>query len=194
MRKNNSNIVLGRLWNHRFFNYMALTREQKQTIIKDLETKIEKQKSIVFMDFSKIKVKELAKLRENLKNEGSEMKVAKKSLMEIALKNKNIELDSKKLEGEVAIVFGYQDEIAPSKIVYQFSKENVNAKILGGFLENKFCEMADVIKLAELPSKEQLLGMLVGTLSAPATNLVGVLSGNMRKLVIALSQIRDQKA
>jgi large subunit ribosomal protein L10 len=173
---------------------MALTREQKQTIISNLETKIEKQKSIVFMDFSKIKVKELAKLRENLKKEGSEMKVAKKSLMEIALKNKNIELDSKKLEGEVAIIFGYEDEIAPSKIVYQFSKENVNAKILGGFLENKFYEMADVIRLAQLPSKEQLLGQLVGTLSAPATNLVGVLSGNMRKLVIALSGIRDQKA
>lgn len=186
--------MLGRLWNHRFFNYMALTREQKQKIITDLETKIDKQKSIVFMDFSKIKVKELAKLRESLKKEGSEMKVAKKSLMEIALKNKNVSLDSNKLAGEVAIVFGYEDEIAPSKIVYQFSKENANAKILGGFLENKFCEMADVIRLAELPSKEQLLGMLVGTLSAPATNLVGVLSGNMRKLVLALSQIRDQKA
>lgn len=146
------------------------------------------------MDFSKIKVKELAKLRGNLKKEGGEMKVAKKSLMEIALKNKNIDLDSKKLEGEVAMIFGYQDEIAPSKIVYQFSKENQNAKILGGLLENKFCEMADVIKLAELPNKEQLLGMLLGTLSAPATNFVGVLSGNMRKLVLALSQIRDQKA
>lgn len=173
---------------------MPLTRDQKQVIITDLEKKIEKQKSIVFMDFSRIKVKELSKLRENLKQEGSEMKIAKKSLMEIALKNKNIELDSKKLEGEVAMVFGYEDEITPSKLVYQFSKENANAKILGGFLENKFCEMADVIRLAELPSKEQLLGMLVWTLSAPASNLVGVLSGNSRKLVQALSQIRDKKA
>lgn len=146
------------------------------------------------MDFTGIKVKELAKLREGLKENGSEMKVAKKSLMEIALKNKGVELDSKKLEGEVAMVFGYEDEIAPSKAVYQFSKENQKAKILGGFLENKFYEMADVIKLAELPSKEQLLGMLVGTLSAPATNLVGVLSGNMRKLVFALSQIKEKKA
>ncbi|MFZ3054917.1 MAG: 50S ribosomal protein L10 [Minisyncoccales bacterium] len=173
---------------------MPLTRNQKQNIINDLESKIEKQKSIVFMDFTGIKVKELAKLREGLKENGSEMKVAKKSLMEIALKNKGVELDSKKLEGEVAMVFGYEDEIAPSKAVYQFSKENQKAKILGGFLENKFYEMADVIKLAELPSKEQLLGMLVGTLSAPATNLVGVLSGNMRKLVFALSQIKEKKA
>jgi|WetSurMetagenome_2_1015567.scaffolds.fasta_scaffold155835_2 large subunit ribosomal protein L10 len=173
---------------------MPLTRDQKQNIINDLESKIEKQKSIVFMDFTGIKVKELAKLREGLKEQGSEMKVAKKSLMEIALKNKGIELDSKKLDGEVATVFGYQDEIAPSKAVYQFSKENQKARILGGFLENKFFEMADIIKLAELPSKEQLLGSLLGTLSAPATNLVGVLSGNMRKLVFALSQIKEKKA
>jgi ribosomal protein L10 len=54
--------------------------------------------------------------------------------------------------------------------------------------------MGDIIKLAELPNKEQLLSMFVRTISAPATNLVGVLSGNTRKLVLALSQIRDQKA
>lgn len=163
---------------------MALTREQKQNIINDLESKIEKQKSIVFMDFTGVKVKELAQLRETLKESGNEMKVAKKSLMEIALKNKNIGIDSKKLDGEVAMVFGYEDEIAPSKLVYQFSKANQKAKIIGGFLENKFYEMADVIRLAELPGKEQLLGMLLGTMSAPATNLVGVLSGNMRKLSV----------
>ena len=57
---------------------MPLTREQKQNIINDLEKKIEKQKSIVFMDFTGIKVKDLAKLREKLKEGGSEMKVSKK--------------------------------------------------------------------------------------------------------------------
>lgn len=170
------------------------TKEQKQNIVNDLESKIEKQKSIVFMDFSGVKVKDLAQFRDKLKEEGNEMKVAKKSLMTIALKNKGVELDSKRLNGEVAMVFGYEDEIAPSRMVHQFSKENQKAKILGGFLENKFYEMADVIRLAELPSKQQLLGMLAGTLSAPASNLVSVLSGNARKLVMALSQIRDKKA
>ncbi len=173
---------------------MPSTREQKQNIINDLETKIEKQKSMVFMDFTGVKVKELANFREKLKEQNSELKVAKKSLMEIALKNKNIDLDTKKLEGEVAMVMGYKDEIVPSKMVYQFSKENQKVKILGGFLENKFYEVADIIRLAELPSKEQLLSMLVGTMSAPATNFVGVLQGNLRKLVFALSAIKDKKA
>lgn len=170
------------------------TKEQKQNIVKDIEKKLEKQKSIVFMDFAGVKVQELAQLREKLKEEGGEMKVAKKSLMGKALKNKNIEIDPKKLEGEVAMVLGYEDEVAPSKLVYQFSKENQKAKILGGFLENKFYEMADIIRLAELPGKEQLLAMLVGTLSSPASGLVSVLSGNARKLVFALSRIKEKKA
>ncbi|MFA5228534.1 MAG: 50S ribosomal protein L10 [Candidatus Paceibacterota bacterium] len=172
---------------------MALTKEQKQNVISNLEEKIEKQKSIVFIGFDGVDVKEITQFRELLKDGGSEMKVAKKSLMKIALKNKDIDFEPQELEGEVAMVFGYEDEIAPSKLSYDFSKKNEKIKILGGFLENKFYEMGDVIKLAQLPSKEQLLGMLVGTLNAPTTNLVGVLSGNTRKLVYALSQIRDKK-
>jgi large subunit ribosomal protein L10 len=173
---------------------MALNKEQKQNIVSDLKQSIEKKKSIVFVKFDGVNVKELTEFREALKEKGSEVKVAKKSLMKLALESKNIDFDPKKLEGEVAMVFGYEDEIVPSKISYDFSKKNQKVKILGGFLEDKFYEVGDIIKLAQLPSKEQLLGMLVGTLSAPATNLVGVLSGNTRKLVLALSQIRDQKA
>ncbi|MDD2274455.1 MAG: 50S ribosomal protein L10 [Candidatus Pacebacteria bacterium] len=173
---------------------MALTKEQKQDIVSNLEQSIEKQKSIVFVGFDGVDVKEITQFRELLKDGGSEMKVAKKSLMKIALKNKDIEFEPQELEGEVAMVFGYEDEIAPSKLSYDFSKKNEKIKILGGFLENKFYEINDVIKLAQLPNKEQLLGMLVGTLNAPTTNLVGVLSGNTRKLVYALSQIRDKKA
>lgn len=173
---------------------MPLTKDQKLSIIKDLESKIEKQKGIVFMDFTGTKVKDLAQFREKLKERQAELKVAKKSLMSIAFKNKNLEVDTKKMDGEVAMVMGYEDELLSSKMVYQFSKENQKAKILGGFLEGKFYEIADVIRLAELPSKEQLLGMLVGTMSAPATNFVGVLQGNLRKLVFALSAIKDKKA
>lgn len=173
---------------------MALNKEQKNNIVSDLKQNIEKKKSLVFIGFDGIDVKELTDFRETLKEQGNELKVAKKSLMKIALESKNIDFDPRKLEGEVAMVFGYEDELAPSKLSYNFSKKNQNVKILGGFLEDTFYEMGDIIKLAQLPSKEQLLGMLVGTLSAPVTNLVGVLSGNMRKLVFAISQIRDQKA
>jgi large subunit ribosomal protein L10 len=172
---------------------MPLTREKKENIVKELETKIDKQKSIVFMDFQGIKVKDLSGLRNQLKDQNDEMKVSKKSLLTIAFKNKNIEFDSKNLSGEVAIIFGYGDEVSSSKAVYQFTKSIKMGKILGGFVDNHFYGEEDVIRLAELPPKEQLVGRFMGTINAPITNFVGVLSGNMRQLVTVISAIKDKK-
>lgn len=145
------------------------------------------------MDFKGIKVKDLSGLRSKLKDEDNEMKVSKKSLINVAFKNKNIDFDAKKLSGEVAVIFGYGDEVSSSKTVYQFTKDAKEAKILGGFVENKFYTESDIIKLAELPPKPQLIGRFLGTINAPTTNFVGVLGGNLRKLVTALSQIKDGK-
>jgi large subunit ribosomal protein L10 len=169
---------------------MALIKEKKQSIVKDLESKIENQKSMVFMDFAGVKVKDLSSLRNNLKKAKNELKVAKKSLMNIAFKNKGVNINTKDLSGEVGLVLSYEDEISGAKMINQFLKTSPNAKIIGGYIENKFYESIDIIKIAELPSKEQLIGNLLGSMSAPASNFVGVLSGNLRKLVFALSQIK----
>lgn len=169
---------------------MPLTKEKKENIVKDLESKIEKQKAMVFMDFAGVKVKDLAVLRNKLKEAKNELKVAKKSLLSIAFKNKNIDVDARKIEGEVGLVLSYEDEISGAKTINQFIKTSPNAKIIGGYIENKYYGSADVIRFAELPGKTQLLGNLLGTLNAPTTNFVGVLSGNIRKLVFVLSQIK----
>ena len=176
-----------------FLINMPLTKQKKESIVKDIEEKLAKQKSIVFMDFKGINVKDLTEVRNKLKSEGSEMKIAKKSLLGIALKNKKIEVDVKKLAGEVALVFGYEDEIAPSKIIYQFTKTNKKAKFVGGMVGTNFYGPEEMIKLAQLPGKEQLLGMLLGTINAPISGFVSALHGNLRNLVCALSAIKDQK-
>lgn len=169
---------------------MPLSKEKKESVIKDLENKIDKQKSVVFMDFSGVKVKDLSVLRNNLKAAKNELKVAKKTLMNIAFKNKNIDIDTKNMTGEIGLVFGYEDEISPAKLINQFTKTSSNAKIIGGYIENKFYGSSDVIRFAELPGKEQLIGNLLGTLNAPVSNFVGVLNGNLSKLVFVLSQIK----
>lgn len=169
---------------------MALTKEKKESIIKDIESKIEKQKSIVFMDFAGVKVKDLSALRNSLKKAKNELRVAKKTLMGIAFKNKNIDVNAKEITGEIGLVFGYEDEVSGAKLVNQFIKTSPNAKIVGGYIDNKFYNSADMIRIAELPGKEQLIGSLLGTLNAPASNFVGVLGGNLRKLVFVLSQIK----
>ena len=86
-------------------------------------------------------------------------------------------------------MFGYKDEISPAKAIYQFSKENPNLKILGGFFENKFREAEDFIALAQIPSKEELLARLAGSLSAPVTNFVRALEYNLKGLIYVLSKL-----
>ena len=172
---------------------MAISREKKKKILEDLKEKISKQKAIIFVDFTGLKVKDFSDLRKRLKSIGSELKVAKKTLMGIVFKKAKLEIEPKKLPGEIALVFGYKEEILPAKIVFQFSQENPNLKILGGVLENNFFEAEKIIELAKLPSREELLARLVGSISAPISNLTNVLEGNLRNLVYLFSQIKVSK-
>lgn len=169
---------------------MALTKAQKQKILEDLKEKIAKQKAMIFVDFTGLKVKDLSDLRRKLKAADCELKVAKKTLMGITFKAAKITIETKKLPGEVALVFGYKDPISPAKIVYQFSQANPNLKILAGFFENKFWEAEDIIALAQLPTREELLTKLIGSISAPISNLINILQGNLRNLISIFSQIK----
>jgi large subunit ribosomal protein L10 len=175
---------------------MALTKEQKKAILEDLKEKIAQQKAMIFVDFKGLKVKDLFDLRNKLKKIGAQFLVAKKTLMKIALKEKKIKADPQKMEGQIGLVFGFEDEFSPAKAVYQFSEKNENLKILGGFIEsqkNEFLEAEKIITLGQLPSREELLGNLARIFSAPTLGLVNVLSGNIKGLIYALSAITNNK-
>lgn len=170
---------------------MAKTKEQKKKTIDDLEEKIAKQKTIIFIDFTGLKVKDTFGLRKKLKKADSELKVAKKTLIQLVFENSGLKLDVEKLKGEIALVFGYKDEISTAKVVHQFSQDNPNLKILGGFFENEFKEKEDFISLAQLPSKEELFARLAGGIFAPVSNLVRALQYNLKGLILVLSAIKN---
>ena len=169
---------------------MALTKVQKQKILDDLKEKIAKQKAMVFVDFTGLKVKDLSNLRKKLKESDNELKVAKKTLLALALKNAGLKIEVKKIKGEIALVFGYKNEISPAQTVYQFAEANPNLKILGGILENKLIDAEKIIELAKLPTREELLAGLVGSIFAPVTNLVNVLQGNIKGLLYVLAKAK----
>lgn len=171
---------------------MPLTKTQKKKIIDTLKEKIAKQKAMIFIDFTGLKIKEFSNLRKKLKENFGELKVVKKTLLQFAIKdyNPSVAQDVKKLKGEIALVFGYKDEMSLTKMVYQFSKEHPSLKILGGILENKLKGAEDIITLAQLPTREELLVKLVGTISAPISNFLIVLEGNIKGLIYLLSVIK----
>ena len=169
---------------------MAQTKIQKEKTLDDLKEKIDRQKAMIFVDFTGLKVKDFSNLRKKLKAADNEIKVAKKTLMRIIFKNEKLEIDTKKLPGEIALVFGYKDIISPAKMVWQFSQQNQNLKILGGFIENKLKEAEEIITLAQLPTREELLAKLVGSISAPVYNFVYALQYNLKGLIYLLTKVR----
>ena len=130
---------------------MPKTKEQKKKIIDKLKEKFEKQKIVLFVDFKGLKVKDLNEFKKKLKESYGEMMVAKKTLLNLASKEKKIPFDVKKLEGQIAVIFGLKDQILPAKIAYQFSKLNEKLKILGGIFEGNL--ISKNIKFAIIVSR-----------------------------------------
>ncbi|MBL7058114.1 50S ribosomal protein L10 [Patescibacteria group bacterium] len=175
---------------------MAKTRDQKKVIIDNLTSKIKDAKSIMFVNFNKLTVVENETLRNELRSEASEYIVSKKTLLNISLKNNNLaEVDFSSNKDQVAAVLGYEDEVAPAKIVAKF-KLQIPEKMsfIGGILESKYIGAKEVEALALLPSKQELYAKIVGSINAPISGFVNVLAGNIRNLVNVLKAIEEKKA
>lgn len=172
---------------------VALTKEQKKRALEDLKKNIDKQKSIVFVDFSKVNSKDIFAFRRKLKAAGCTLKVSKKTLLGIAFGEKHALIWKQakgQIPGQLAVVFGIEDEVALAKFSVQFSKENENLKILGGIFENKFIDKAEIVALSSIPSREELLAKLIGSVASPVSGFVNVLQGNIRSLLSIFSQIK----
>jgi len=173
---------------------MAKTRQQKEESINDLVSRLKDSKSVVFANFQGLKVKESEELRGLCRQQNIGYLATKKTLIKKALSNIGLEVDTQVFPGAVAAVFGLEDEVAPAQLVSNFAKTHDIVTFYGGILEGKFIDGVKVGELAKLPSKQQLLGQLVGTLNAPISGFVNVLAGNLRGLVSVLNNIKEAKA
>ena len=176
---------------------MPKTKEQKRTILHELQDKISRAKSIIFTKYNALTVKDNEELRVKLRAENNEYFVAKKTLFSLALKDKAIHgLDIKKFEGRLAAIFGYDDEVSPAKIVGEFKKDKEKAEkieFVGGILENKFIDATEVANLATLPSKQALYAKIVGSINAPVSGFVNALAGNIRNFINVLKAVEEKK-
>lgn len=172
---------------------MPLTKDQKKSIIDELSESFAKQKAMVFVDIFGLKNKELLDLRRRLKKIGARLTIAKKTLAGLASKEKGIDIDFRKITGEAAIVFGFEDEVSPMKAVYDFVKLNPKTVILGGYSGNQLIDATTVNVLALIPPKPVLLSRLLGSMKSPISGFYNVMSGNLRNLVVVLNEISKVK-
>ena len=144
--------------------------------------------------FSKLPVKEVESLRRELRPLESRYLVAKNTLSRLALKQLKLDQLSEWVGDQTGFVVGKRDPIALSKILVKFVKEHENLKLRGGLLDGELMTEAQIRSLAALPSREVLLGKAVYMIQSPINRLGSVLSGTLRKLVIALDQLSKKKA
>jgi len=172
---------------------MAVTKEQKAEILKGLVEKFSKTKTVVFCEYKGLTVSGISELRKRLREKGAECKVAKKTLMRLAAKETNFgELGDDIMEGPVAATFSYEDELSGLQILFKFSKENENLKLLGGIIDGKTVGRDEIIALAKLPSKKELYAKLLGSMNAPVSGFVGVLNNLVSGLVRVLNAYKDK--
>jgi len=171
---------------------MALTKEKKKEIIKKIKENLEKEKIILFVDIAGLKAKDIFELRRELKKNSALLMVAKKTLINLALKENNIPFEKEKYQGELGLVFGFGDEVEPAKIVDKAVKVNEHLKILGGLLNREIITKEKVVEIAKLCSKEETRAKLIGCLNSPMFNLLNILNGNIKSLIYILKQRAEQ--
>ena len=170
----------------------------KQAVVAQLEEQLESAKGVVLTSYKGLTVAQDTELRRELREAGVSYHVVKNTMLRIAAKEAGIEGIEEHLEGTTAFAFSTEDAVAPAKVICGFIKKNKleDAEVLTvkvGMVEGKVIGVDEVKALAALPSREELIAKLLGSMNAPISNTVNVLQGVIRNAVYVLDAIRSQK-
>jgi len=170
-----------------------LNRDQKTDLVSALNDTFSKAKFAVVADYRGLKVTELEKLRKNLRQSDGQIQVAKNTLLRLAVKGTAYEGLADSFSGTTAVAVGFTEPVGPAKALAAFAKEYEKFSIRTASLEGSLLKPEDVVALSKLPSKEELLAKLLGTMNAVPSGFVRVLAAVPQKLLYALSAVKDQK-
>jgi large subunit ribosomal protein L10 len=174
---------------------MALTQEKKEAVVANLVEHLSSSKITIMAQYTGLTVQESQELRAKARENGTTLLVVKNRLVKVAMSKVDSlkDVDTSDLEGQLMYAFNNEDEVAPAQVLADFAKEHPASALKGAIDANgAIMDEAQVKQLASLPSKEQLRGQLVGTIAAPLSGFVNVLSGNMRGLVNVLNAREQQ--
>ena len=154
----------------------------KKEEVSKLAEQMKNAKLILLTDYRGINVSDVTALRAEIRNIGAEYKVIKNNITRRALAECGIEGLDEQLEGPTAVIMTSEDYLEPTKVIYNFTKNNDYYKIKGGVVDGKVMTAEEIITLAKLPSRQELLA-----------KLAGALLGNITKLAATLDAVRVQK-
>ncbi|NTW05661.1 MAG: 50S ribosomal protein L10 [Peptococcaceae bacterium] len=172
-----------------------ISRKDKDRIIGDLRVRFGESTVAIFANNNGVNVANMTKLRTRMRENGCVLKVAKNTLAIKVAKELGYDNLEQYLSGPTVIAFSSGDLVAPAKVFFNFIKETkAPLEIKAGMLEGKVIDAKGAKALAELPSREVLLGKILGNMQTPMYGFATVLNGSLRNFVYALDAVRQQKA
>ncbi len=171
-----------------------MNRNEKEAIVSEVSEKVSRASGLYFADFKGLTVAEETELRREFRKSGIEYRVVKNTLAKRALKQiQEYDRVTEKLIGPTGIVFGYEDSIAPAKIIKKFSDKTGKFKLKVAVVEKQVYDGSQIDLLASLPGRSELMAGIIGSIQSPISGLVGTINAVMRDLVGVIDAIEKKK-
>lgn len=167
--------------------------KQKFDAVADLTEKLSRSKSVVVADYRGLTVAQVNKLRKKMREANVDYEVVKNRLFKIAASENGFDQMDAMLKGPSAFAIGYEDPVSPAKVLSEFAKDAEKLQIKGGWLGTQSLSINHVKDLANMPSREQLLARMLGSLNSPITKVAIGLNQAVSKVAYAVKAVADQK-
>ena len=173
---------------------MAISRDKKTELLEEYKEILKNKGGYFLVSSDSIDTTTVTGLKKELKDNDAGFKVLKNSIFKIALQDTEQPVEIQNFDGATAVIYFNQDPTTPAKLVKEVQKETEVMEAKGGVYEGQFLTEEKVMQLADIPSREELLNMLVGSMSAPLKGFMNAVTGNVRGLTVALKGISQKES
>lgn len=170
-----------------------MKKQDKQKIVEDLKNRFSKASIAVLIKNTGLTVAEFTDFRKKLKTAKIDVKVAKNTLSKIAVKDTDYKILNDYYTGPAVTLWAYDDPAATAKMLSAYIKEQQKAGFIAASIKDKIISLAELNKLAVLPSRNELIARLLGSFKSPTSGFVNVLAGVPRNLLNVLNAVKDKK-
>ena len=171
-----------------------MARPEKIVEVEAITERIKSAQSMVLADYTGLSVLQMTAFRRTCRAKSVECRVVKNRLARIAADNADMAIMKDHFNGPTAIMFGPESQVDPAKITVNFAKDNEAMEIKGGFLDGEYLDKGQIVALSKVPSKDELIAKMMGSINSPASGLVGTVNGVISALARAIDAVAKQKA
>lgn len=171
-----------------------MARPEKVAEVDAIAERIQAAQSMVLADYSGLTVAQMTVFRRNCRAGAVDCRVVKNRLASIAADKTGLAGMKDYLKGPTAIMFGMESQVEPAKIVVDFAKDHEKLMIKGGFVDGQFLDADRVVELSKVPSRDELIAKMMGSINSPAQGLAMVTNGVIAALTRAIDAVAKQKA